>query len=373
MNSGRYFFATLLTCFLLHPALADKIQLSNGQSMEGIIKSENKTELVLDIGIGSMTIRKNTIKSITRADENEQGKLLAKWSREYFLNKRYTPEGLEDLAEGFKTITGKRQGLLNAMRSIAAAEAEEKKLNEELLALRAKLIAVSKSLASAKPADDHQAYNALVVQNNALTAEISIKHDSLEKAQKSQSGIHDVTSGYISALTDYTGKFNKRREEYLQSRKDELRDLFFDEILKRLQPLAAEFREYSLQTEKQGNSSVVNVSINGSLSVRLLLDTGASVVTISEPIAKKLSLNLAQAPQTFVFLADGKKVEAKSVTLKSIKLGDALVENIQAIVLPSPPSDHVDGLLGMNFLQNFVMNLDSTGKLQLKQFKGAAK
>jgi clan AA aspartic protease (TIGR02281 family) len=376
MNSARYLSVALpafLSLPLLHPALADKIQLANGQSMEGIIKSENKTEIVLDIGVGSMTVKKNSVKSITRASEDEQAKILAKWHREYFLNKRYTPEGMEDLAEGYKNISGRRQDILGAIRSTATARAEEKKIQEEIVSLRTKLLEVSRSIASAKPSDDRHAYNTLIARNNALSAEIALKNDSLEKIRASLSAAQKMPSDYISALMDYTAKFKSRQAKYKMKPGDELRDLFFDEIRKKLETLSAECLEYSLQTEKHGNNCMVNVTINGTVPARLVLDTGASRVTIAESLASKLSLDMSKAQPARVTLADGKNVDAKSVILKSVKLGDALVEDIEALVLPSPPSDRIDGLLGMNFLQNFVMNLDATGKLQLRQFKATAK
>ena len=69
-------------------------------------------------------------------------------------------------------------------------------------------------------------------------------------------------------------------------------------------------------------------------------------------------------------LADGSQVEGHHVVLRSLAVGDAREENVDAVVIPRPPSPGVDGLLGMSFLGNFVVSLDGAGgELVLRRFE----
>ena len=52
-------------------------------------------------------------------------------------------------------------------------------------------------------------------------------------------------------------------------------------------------------------------------------------------------------------------IKAKPILLESVKVGDAEVKNVQAAILEKEAIGGVDGLLGMSFLSNFVIKVDS--------------
>ena len=101
-----------------------------------------------------------------------------------------------------------------------------------------------------------------------------------------------------------------------------------------------------------------------------MLDTGASVVTLTEVLAKKLNIDILSVSPVQAILADGTKVTARPVLLQSVEVGDARVDNVHAVVLPNHPGEGIDGLLGMSFLKNFYIQIDSSRKnLILSRFK----
>jgi predicted aspartyl protease len=70
-----------------------------------------------------------------------------------------------------------------------------------------------------------------------------------------------------------------------------------------------------------------------------------------------------------VILADGSKVKAKPVILKSIKVGDAQLNNVQAAIIEKKGISEEDGLLGMSFLKNFLVRINTKeNKLILEEF-----
>src|SRR5205807_3807882 len=69
-------------------------------------------------------------------------------------------------------------------------------------------------------------------------------------------------------------------------------------------------------------------------------------------------------------LADGKVVEARHMVLKSVRVGQFTVENVDCAVLPETLVA-ADNLLGGSFLRNFVYKLDpQAGELHLSQIGG---
>lgn len=94
--------------------------------------------------------------------------------------------------------------------------------------------------------------------------------------------------------------------------------------------------------------------INGK-AVQLMVDTGASLVAMSQAQADSLGITYRNGPISFAQTANG-TVSAYTVTLDSVRVGGVLVANVQAMVLAAP-MDHV--LLGNSFLTRFQMRREN--------------
>ncbi|MBU7572584.1 MAG: TIGR02281 family clan AA aspartic protease [Hydrogenophaga sp.] len=90
--------------------------------------------------------------------------------------------------------------------------------------------------------------------------------------------------------------------------------------------------------------------INGR-TVQFMVDTGATTVILSESDAKRIQLDYSKGRKVGVATANG-RVVGHQVQLESVRVGDAQVYNIAAIVLPQPMT-YV--LLGNSFLTRFQM------------------
>jgi clan AA aspartic protease (TIGR02281 family) len=102
----------------------------------------------------------------------------------------------------------------------------------------------------------------------------------------------------------------------------------------------------------------VNALLNGSVNQDFLIDTGASLVTIPSGTAEKLGLHLnREAPERWVSTAAG-PVQAKEVVLDRIELQGKSLSGIRAFVLDIPGRPEL-GLLGLNFLKHFYVEMDS--------------
>ena len=70
---------TLAVLWLAAPAFCDTIYLTNGNSIKGIIKSEDAQGIELEIDIGTVKFRKEEIKSVERSDPNDYPAMRQRW------------------------------------------------------------------------------------------------------------------------------------------------------------------------------------------------------------------------------------------------------------------------------------------------------
>ena len=100
-----------------------------------------------------------------------------------------------------------------------------------------------------------------------------------------------------------------------------------------------------------------NSSMNG-IHVNVLVDTGASSVTINRSTARRIGINVSDSDfNNFANTANGRTSYASAV-IKEIRINGILIRNVPAAVLKDTSLDHA--LLGMSFLN----------KLKKFEFKG---
>lgn len=90
--------------------------------------------------------------------------------------------------------------------------------------------------------------------------------------------------------------------------------------------------------------------INGR-QVQFMVDTGATQVIMSESDAKRINLKYERGQKVRVSTANG-DVVGHQIRLDSVRIGEALVYDVSAIVLPQPMAFV---LLGNSFLTRFQM------------------
>jgi len=123
--------------------------------------------------------------------------------------------------------------------------------------------------------------------------------------------------------------------------------------------------------EAQGNHYIINAIIADFYQIKLLLDTGASYSSLSShTIAQLVRDQLAiKIGRNQVYTAGG-KVDVDIYQLKKLTIGNSTVNDIVVAELdlesPSDQENNFDGLLGVNFLNQFDFSIDQkTQKLIL--------
>jgi len=351
------------------PLSADTITLKNGRTIEGIITRETDTHVYLDLGVGSTTLPRTNIASVTRSTDEDNLKIRAGWKKTYFLHKKHVPPGLENLATEFTRLTEQRDAAIRARQALARERTDETSLGSELDRIQKQIVDTSRKLQGATPQDDIAEYNALVLTNNALNAKWTVKRDELEKLRKGRQPAMDQVAAYLDALPAFERSLTDQMKALKEDKETEDRRYFFDRISESLKAFDSEFSSATVDVTRSHSGTVVAALVNDTVQGKFLLDTGAGMVTLSEAFARRLKVDTASLPTAEFIMADGRKVTGRSVLLGSMKLGEARAEGIEAAILPATPGEELDGLLGMSFLKHFAVHLEgSSGTLTLRQF-----
>ena len=114
---------------------------------------------------------------------------------------------------------------------------------------------------------------------------------------------------------------------------------------------------------------LAEVVLNGRVRQYFIIDTGASFTVINWQTAKDLGLNINESTPFIPIFTASQRILTPLVTLRSIQVGSAEVENVDVLIhnLPSASA----GLLGNSFLNKFRVVIDSAnGKMTLFSMKG---
>jgi hypothetical protein len=107
-----------------------------------------------------------------------------------------------------------------------------------------------------------------------------------------------------------------------------------------------------------GQPIMVDVRINRSAAARLLLDTGADRTLISPRALAAAGVGLTRPIATGQMAGVTGTDQVQYVVVDSLEIGDARVGRIP-VAAYEMPNVQGDGLLGRDFLDRFVLNIDS--------------
>ncbi len=126
--------------------------------------------------------------------------------------------------------------------------------------------------------------------------------------------------------------------------------------------------ESAVSLEKHGNQYLVQLTLDDQTNVRLLIDTGASVTTLSRSAFTRISSQInAQELGSRMFSTANGITKGSIVGLDSVSLGEFRLPDTKLAVLDFEMANNIDGLLGMNVLGRFKFQIEPTAPQLLLQ------
>ena len=111
--------------------------------------------------------------------------------------------------------------------------------------------------------------------------------------------------------------------------------------------------------QKQGELMVVPALLNEKTAAKFVVDTGASYTTISQAMAQQLGLNPTNASTVIPLQTANGVIEAPLVSVGSLAVGGFALKDLTVVVHDVFPDPNIAGLLGLNFLSQFHLGIDS--------------
>jgi clan AA aspartic protease (TIGR02281 family) len=115
--------------------------------------------------------------------------------------------------------------------------------------------------------------------------------------------------------------------------------------------------------QRSGNHFIVDTRPAGGRSIRLLIDTGASLTIFTPDVLEQRGIRYQDTGRTAVFNTANGTVRAPVYKLDALSVGDWQVKQLEIGVLALAGMPGVDGLLGMNFLNHFQFFIDQNEAL----------
>ncbi len=355
--AGRALFLALaagaLTC-----ARADRVFLSNGRHVDGIVISEGTDEVVLRVEGGEMRLARRRVRTIQYASPEQTAALERSWRRKNFLREAYVPPGMQDIAGRMRSLRDQRQAAMHAQQGISSCARRERARRAEYDALQRELVDLGRAIRDIDPRENVQAYNSQVVRMNELQAALSEKLDEIRALPAMEQGWHSLVKAYQADLetlrNDVVALHSGGGGE-----DDPEAGVFLNRILSETAQWVTEFHTNSLPLRHDRYGYTLSANVNGEATGRFVVDTGASTVTMSSDFARRAGVEWDPgANRVELVLANGERIEGVAVILKTVSVGGVTSEGVSAVVLENPPADNLDGLLGMSFLGRYQVRME---------------
>jgi clan AA aspartic protease (TIGR02281 family) len=133
-------------------------------------------------------------------------------------------------------------------------------------------------------------------------------------------------------------------------------------------PGPIETQGYEVNLFRRHELWLTEVVLNGRAKQYFIVDTGASFTLISRQMANELGIPINETTPFIRVASVSDVMLTPLVTLRSVQVGKAEVENVDALVYTMPS---YQGLLGNSFLNKFKVVIDSiNGKMTLFSLQG---
>ena len=257
-------------------------------------------------------------------------------------------------------------------RDIALLETRINQATEQMVVLNAQLANVR----------DVATNNRLVGSINSLEGQIQLAGRQLdqlkEQENKARTEMNEARETYVQHVLDMRILADEIDEIYSMDPNDPmiseklkaLEEVEGEELtfgltstfrnnLKKLVELENSIHSESIQLRREGDTFWASVVIDGEHTVEMIVDSGASLISIPPDMARKLKLEPTPRDQRILLtLADGSQIVGYLKKIKSVRVGQFTVEDVECAVL-GPEATNAEPLLGMSFLSEFQFQLNA--------------
>jgi aspartyl protease family protein len=297
------------------------------------------------------------------------------------------PEEVE-FSKSLQSATKQKVTLVNAERDVKGMEADIDENKKLIASMKVKHVELSANLANAT---NVVVNNQIVGALNALSGQIDLtfekQKDAIEKLKTARSKASETREEFVQQLLSLRVMADSIEQNWSKLAADPAlqkaveaenksdngkRKLVpsstFVAAAKKLEALEHAILSEVIPLTNEGGGLWATVMINGKHSRKMVVDSGATAISLPHAMAKEMGIEPTSRDQKIqVGLADGSQVPATLKTIDTVRVGKFSVENVECIIL-DPEAKAAPALLGMSFLGKFKFEVD-TQKSELRMVK----
>jgi clan AA aspartic protease (TIGR02281 family) len=289
-----------------------------------------------------------------------------------------------ELTKELAKAAGLKRNVLQTDKELKSAELQYEGMQRGMTQLRQQHIQLSAQLANINPND--------IALNNKLVSAIKVVEGQLDLAKdqrttletqvkNSRARANEAREAYIELAISARGIADEIEAEYRSKGADADVKAALERFnkaagkqftlsptaaltanLRRLKQLEETVLSDSIELRDEGKTMRVNVVVNGKYPEEMVLDSGASLISLPPAVAAKLGLRPTEKdPRIVLQLADGREIDGRLMKLASVRVGKFTVENVECAVL-GEGAIAAEPLLGMSFLEHFKFEIDAAGR-----------
>ncbi len=288
-------------------------------------------------------------------------------------------EAEAEATKAVKDLARYKKSLMMAERERYAAEAELEAIKQQISELRTRHTLRSAQLANVS---DPISNNRLVGELNTIKGLVDSlgeqQEKSAEKTKTARAKVNDIREEFVQSLLSVRQVVDQVHQQWEALAADKAvtaavesaaaatgRKLAvkpaagFVTAERQLKASEEAVISESIGLENDRGNFWVNVAVNGKPVERMVVDSGASSISLAASLARKLGVEPKSGdPDIMVGLADGRRIPAKLIRLESVRVGKFTAEDVECVVLGDEATE-APPLLGMSFLGQFKFELDA--------------
>ncbi|MCA9013377.1 MAG: retroviral-like aspartic protease family protein [Planctomycetaceae bacterium] len=287
--------------------------------------------------------------------------------------------GERDLARGISEAATLKRKVKQAATPLRQIQQEINRFEIGMVQGEQQLVNLSAQLANVQSVADN---NRLVGAINAIQGQMTLARKNLEvlkeKENQARVQLNAAREAYVqhtiemrnlaSQLEDAYAGANDSGEvqEKLKSlAADSFKELKFEKSssllsnLRKLEELEKSVHKEKIPLRRDGNTFYATVVINGKHTTEMVVDSGASLISLPYELA--VSMDLKPEPndkRILLSIADGSTITGVLKKIPLVRVGTFEVKDVECAVL-GPEAVSATPLLGMAFLGEFQFQLDS--------------
>ncbi len=315
-----------------------------------------------------------SVSPVAFADEDINEKLLKQGVRVSAGSAMLAAE--TELNAGLRDVTKLRRDLVSATKAYEDFKSQQRTLNEQITRINQQSNQLNAQLANVRTVVQN---NRLVGAINAVEGQLRMAYEKRRKMDDQEKAAHGAVSNARDAFISHILSLGELADQIAagyESPSSEVSELLaeynkvagaelkleptrsFAANVRTLEKMEEDVLSEDIPLRREGNTYWATATVNGDRSVELVVDSGASLITLPFDVAANLGLTPGpNDPEIELVVADGRTISGRLMTLQSVRVGKFQVGDVECAVL-GPEATNAAPLLGMTFLGQFKFQLD---------------